>query len=53
VTKTLTAAKLVAMAREDCKKHPDVEQVTVGYYPAAVVGGRKAGSRAHDCRGAV
>ena len=38
VTKTLTAAKLVATAREDCKKHPDVERVTVSYSPAAVVG---------------
>jgi hypothetical protein len=34
LTKLLTAAKLVAMAKEHCKKHPDVELVTVTYCPA-------------------
>lgn len=45
--KLLTAAKLVAMAKEHCKKHPDVEMVTVTYCPVCrgSSGGKLAAER--------
>ena len=47
LTRRLTAAKLPAMPKEYCKKHPDVEMVTIAYCPACRggAGGKLAAER--------